>query len=141
MSKEKDTDLHLYLKNGPDVYTFPDLLSLYGFSFVRTEDRFLDEPVSDYFEWKLPPVSGEGFQLLFFHDLFKDDLNYGKYDSFVVMSGSSQSSDDDLKMIDVFTLLLLSRYGGRLHNPQRIDKISTSFLLSGTSFAGFSNRS
>lgn len=141
MPTEKDTDLHLYLKNGPDVFTFPDLLSLYGFEFIRTEDRFLEEPVSDYFQWSLDPISEGGFQLIFFHDLFKDDLNYGKYDSFVVMSGNSASSKDDLNMIDVFSLLLLSRYDGRLHNPQRIDKISTSFLLSGKPFAGFSKRS
>jgi len=137
----KDTDLHLYLENGPDVYTFPDLLSLYGFSFVKTEDRFKEEPTADCFEWKLPPISGEGFKLLFFHDLFKDDLNYGKYDTFVVISASSSSTEADYHMIDIISLLLLSRYGGRLHNPQRTDKISTSFLLSGTPFSGLANKS
>jgi hypothetical protein len=57
------------------------------------------------------------------------------------MSGSQESSEIDLQMVDIVALLLLSRYGGRLHNPQRIDKISTSFLLSGKPFSGFANKS
>jgi hypothetical protein len=83
-------------------------------------------------------MSGSGFNLLFFHDLFKDDLNVGKYESFVIMCGDSNSSDVDFNMIDVMALLLIGRFGGRLHNPQRIDKISTSFLLSGKTFSGIS---
>lgn len=132
----RDTDLHLYLSDGPDIFSFSDLLSLYGFSFIKTDDRFKDEPSVDYFKWRILPISDAGFDLLFFHDLFKDDLNYGKFDSFIIINGSQQSSNEDLAMIDTIALLLLNRYGGRLHNPHRIDKITTSFLLSGKPFSG-----
>ena len=134
----KDTDLHVYLERGPDVGSFSDLLSLYGFEYSKTVDSISNEPVTDYFTWKMAPISGSGFSLLFFHDLFSDDLNIGRYESFVIMCGDAKSSLEDKHMIDLMALLLLSRYGGRLHNPQRIDKISTSFLLSGKTFSGFS---
>jgi len=131
----RDTDLHVYLERGPDVGTFSDLLSLHGFTYCKTESSGSSEPVTDYFEWKLPPISDAGFKLLFFHTLFPDDLNVGKYESFIIMCADSESSEGDFSMIDTMALLLLSRYGGRLHNPQRIDKISTSFLLSGKIFS------
>jgi len=139
--QSRDTDLHVYLERGPDVSTFSDLLSLHGFTYNKTVNSASSEPVTDYFKWKLEPLSGSGFKLLFFHNLFPDDLNVGRYEAFVIMCGDSNSSDEDLNMIDVTALLLLSRYGGRLHNPQRIDKISTSFLLSGKNFSGFSSKS
>lgn len=130
----KDTDLHLYLSKGPDIFSFSDLLTLYGFSFLETDDRFKDEPTVDHFVWNQEPLSGSGFKLLFFHDLFKDDLNYGKFDSFIIINGHQDSSPEDFAMIDIIALLLLNRYGGRLHNPQRVNKITTSFLLSGKPF-------
>jgi len=134
--KLKDTDLHVYLEQGPDTETFADLLSLYGFEYLKTMKSVNSEPVTDYFSWKKAPISGNGFRLLFFHTLFSDDLNVGKYESFVILSGDQESSIPDFNMIDTIALLLIERYGGRLHNPQRIDKISTSFLLCGTSFDG-----
>jgi hypothetical protein len=133
----KDTDLHLYLERGPDTDTFSDLLSLYGFLYDKSVQGTSLEPPADYFTWNLPGVSDAGFRLLFFHSLFSDDLNKGKFESFIILSGYSDSSDIDFNMIDITSLLLIQRYGGRIHNPQRIDKISTSFLLSGRPFSGF----
>lgn len=134
----KDTDLHLYLERCPDTETFADLLSLYGFSYIKSVPSTTLEPPHDHFAWNIPGASDKGFQLLFFHSLFSDDLNKDKFEAFVILSGYQDSSDIDFSMIDITSLLLLQRFGGRIHNPQRIDKISTSFLLSGKPFVGFS---
>lgn len=133
----QDTDLHIYLNQSPNVETFSDLLSLYGFKYDKTVLATSQEPTTDYYKWKMDHVSDSGFSLLFFHTLFPDDLNFGKHKSFIIFSGDAKSSDSDLVLIDVFALLLLKRYGGHLHNPQKLDKISTSFLLSGKPFSGF----
>lgn len=133
---EQDTDLHIYLERCPDIATFSDLLTLFGFQYEKTVDRSGVEPPTDYFTWSLRPISGSGFKLLFFHELFSDDLNRGKFEAFIIMCGDHKSSPEDLAMIDVVALLLLDRYGGQVHNPQRLDKITTSFLLSGKTFPG-----
>lgn len=130
----RDTDLHIYLTRRPDPDIFSDLVSIFGFKYVKTVPNIGVEPCTDYYKWSLNPLSGSGLQLLFFHDLFSDDLNTGKFESFVIVCGDSQSSDTDLMMVDIFSILILNHYGGRIHNPQKIDKISTNFLLSGKSF-------
>lgn len=133
----RDTDLHIYLKDKPNVETLSDLLTVFGFKYTKTVEATNFEPTTDFYTWKLSPISKSGLQLLFFHDLFPDDLNSGKFEAFIIICGDLESSDEDLVMVDIFSLLLLQRYGGKLHNPYRLDKISTSFLLSGKSFTGF----
>ena len=133
----KSTDLHLYLDTCPPETTFFALLDLYGFTFNKTVEKTKTEPHTTYFSWKLPEISGAGFQLLFFNTLFSDDLNRGFYESFIILSGYQHSSTADLNMIDVMAVLILNRYGGKLHNPQRIEKISTNYLLSGEVYSPF----
>lgn len=135
MLMSKATDLHLYLKQRPGETVLFALLDLYGFSMGREVDKSKTEPKTTYFKWNLPGVSSAGFQLLFFDTLFPDDLNLDSYESFIIMSGYSDSSVADFSMLDTMAVLLLNRYGGRLHNPQRIEKISTSYLLSGSHFS------
>ena len=103
----------------------------------KTVEKTKTEPHTTYFSWKLPEISGAGFQLLFFNTLFSDDLNRGFYESFIILSGYQHSSTADLNMIDVMAVLILNRYGGKLHNPQRIEKISTNYLLSGEVYSPF----
>lgn len=129
------TDLHLYLDQRPAESNFPELLELYGFTYVKEVEKTKAEPHTTYFSWSLPSLSSTGFKLLYFDTLFPDDLNFGTYESFVILSAYKNSSETDFKMLDVMAVLLLNRYGGRLHNPQRIEKISTSYLLSGAPFS------
>lgn len=131
----KATDLHLYLDVRPPETTFFALLDLYGFSFEKTVEKTKIEPHTAYFNWKLQGVSSSGFRLLFFDSLFSDDLNKDTYESFIIISGYVDSSLADLNMIDIISILILNRYGGKLHNPQKIDKISTNYLLSGAVFS------
>ena len=136
----KDTELHLYLNKSPEKDELNKLLPLYGFKFVKEIQPNKVEPVSYQWIWKVPQLSLNGFNLLFFTDVCKDDLNFGSYGSFVILSGYQNSSFIDLAMVDIVSVLLLSRYGGKVHNPQRIDKISTDILLSGAQFNLFSSK-
>lgn len=128
-----DADLHVYLETKPSTEDIKAFLSVYGFSYLRTEEHKA-EPVTDYYRWKVPSENSYGFDLMYFHELFADDLNHGNYSRFIIMSASPRSKALDLSMIDTMAVMLLKEYGGRLHNPQRISKISTSFLLSGEPF-------
>jgi len=129
----KDTDLHLYLEAPPKIDIFMCVLDKYGFVFNNSVERTKTDPQTYFFTWK-PPVSS-GFQLVYFDTLFPDDLNTGKYESFAILSGDQLSSNEDLVMLDSTASKLLNSYGGRLHNPHRIEKISTSYLLSGEQFS------
>ena len=128
----KDTDLHLYLKETPEINVFVEVLDSYGFIATKVVEKTKTEPTTYFFNWK--PYSSSGFQLVHFTTLFPDDLNAGKFATFTILSGYQQSSSDDLTMLDSIASNLLKSYGGRLHNPQRIEKISTNYLLSGEQF-------
>ncbi len=133
----KDTDLHVYLDRKPEPESFSAILEIYGFNFVKEHEPTKTDPMTRVYDWNTPGLSGAGFRLLHFDDLFSDDLNYGKYGSFVILSAHQDSSVIDFNMVDITAIFLLTRYGGRLHNPHRIEKISTSYFLSGVPFAGF----
>lgn len=127
----KDTDLHLYLETRPDTNMLHNRLVHLGFKYEKTVEPTKSEPECHYWSWSVPTLSKDGFRLLHFEKLFPDDLNRGRYKCFMVLTGEQGSSPIDLQMIDIVSLLLITNYGGRVHNPQRLDKISTSFLLSG----------
>ena len=136
----KDTDLHLYLNEEPEPKTFLEQVRPYGFIYTKTDEATKTDPTVDYYYWGSNTTRGSGFRLLFFHSLYPDDLNHGKFSSFLILSGHQSSSDLELSMVDAMSVMLIRQYGGFIHNPQRIDKISTGFLLSGTPFSKFTKR-
>ena len=126
-----DADLHLYLDRCPTSEEATALLDALGFRFLKEEGPTKVEPLSTHWQWKNAPLSEAGFKLVLFEEVCTDDLYHGQYEAFTIISGSQDSSPTDLTMIDITTHLLLSRYGGRLHNPYKINKISTDIFLSG----------
>jgi len=128
----KDTDLHLYLNEAPVVAALEE--SLVEFSFIRGKEveRTKTEPHTYFFSWT--PDDSPGLQLIYFDTLFADDLNFGKFQSFAILSAYQDSTDSDMDRIDTAAAHLLDVFGGHLHNPQRIERISTSYFLSGEQF-------
>lgn len=131
----KIQDLHLYLKNRPSDTTFSAILEIYGFTEGKIVEATKTEPYHTYYSWQSPHLNSAGLQLIYFNNLFSDDLNYGSYSSFIILSTLHGSSSLDVGMVDIISVLLLDRYGGLVHNPQRIDKISTNYLLNGEMFS------
>lgn len=136
----KDTDLHLYLDTAPHIESLKQTLLSSNFSFIREIEQTKTDPQTYIFGWKLPGIESSGFQLIYFSSLFPDDLNHGNYEAFTILSGYQSSSEADLHMLDITAATLLSNYGGRLHNPHRIEKISTSYFLSGEQFPANSEK-
>lgn len=131
----KDTDLHLYLTRAPLFHVLQDSLTSSNFTFVKEVERTKTDPHTYFFSWSMPGSISPGFQLVYFDSLFSDDLNSGNFEAFVVLSGYQTSSPADFRMLDNTAESLLRQHGGRLHNPQRIEKISTSYFLSGAQYA------
>jgi len=131
----KDTDLHLYLDRAPHIHVLKHTLQSSNFSFVKEVERTKTDPQTYFFTWNAPALPSAGFDLIYFDALFTDDLNLGNYEAFIMLSGHQPSSRADLRMLDNTATSLLGKYGGRLHNPHRIEKISTSYLLSGEQFS------
>ena len=128
----KDTDLHLYLNEAPVVAALEESLVDFSFILDREVDRTKAEPHTYFFSWV--PDDSPGFQLIYFDTLFADDLNFGKFQSFAILSASQDSTDSDMDRLDTVAAHLLDVFGGHLHNPQRIERISTSYFLSGEQF-------
>ena len=126
-----DSDLHLYLDRCPTSEETTSFLDALGFRFIKEASATKVEPLSTHWAWKAKPLSKDGFKLVLFEAVCSDDLNHGHYEAFIVMSGTQNSSTADLMMIDITAQLMLSRFGGRLHNPHKIHKISTDIFLSG----------
>lgn len=125
-------ELHIYLKSKPTIKEMDSLLKLYGFrqtDTVRTVNMV--EPDCYLWKWFQHPLSGAGFRLLYFDGLFRDSLHLGDYHAFLAFEGSHDSSDFDRSMIDITAALLLRRYGGVLHNPQRPDRKHPNVFLCG----------
>lgn len=131
----KDTDLHLYLDRAPHIHVLKHTLQSSNFVLNKEVERTKTDPHTYFFAWKPPAITSAGFELIYFDSLFTDDLNLGNFEAFIILSGHQTSTGADLKMLDITAASLLEKYGGRLHNPQRIEKISTSYLLSGEQFS------
>ena len=127
----KDTDLHLYLNESPSVPVLEASIDDFHFTFVREIEKTKAEPHT-YFYSML--TGGSGVQLIYFSTLFVDDLNYGKFKSFAIVNASQASSEADFTLVDDVAARLLANFGGHLHNPQRIERISTSYFLSGEQY-------
>jgi len=116
--------LHLYLKRSPTPDEIATLLRIFGFSFIRKDSKTdSNEPVGYHWVWRSPHLSGAGAELVFYHRLFSDDKFYGQFNSFVMFSGNKDSTDIDLSAIDIFSNLLLRRYGGQVYNPEGEDTL------------------
>ncbi len=108
------------------------VLKLFG--YAQTEAIKSDSMVEpDYYvwEWLQSPLSGTGFRLIYFDGMFRDNRHLGKYHAFLALEGAHDSSDFDRSMIDITAALLLKRYGGVLHNPQRTDRKHPNVFLCG----------
>lgn len=95
----------------------------------RTTDDV--EPDCHFWSWEQFPLSGGGIELLYFDGSFTDNTKYPDYEASVVIRGSLNGSEIDLAMVDITASLLLSRYGGVLHNPQRIDRKYPNLFING----------
>ena len=111
--------LHLYLRRSPEPTELDAILRTYGFRFVRKDSKAdPNEPEGYHWSWKRPPLSKGGFRLMFYHRLFSDDSFYGKYNAFAILTADKTSSDQDLWVIDIYSQLLLDRFGGAIYNPE-----------------------
>ena len=125
-------DLHIFLKSKPTLREVDSLLQLYGYRQTEeVKSVNMVEPDYTVWQWVQPPLSGTGFKLLYFDGLFRDSLQMGKYHAFVALEGAHDSSEFDRSMIDITASLLLRRYGGILHNPQRTDRKHPNVFLCG----------
>ena len=125
-------DLHIYLKSKPTLTEIGNVLSLFGFEATSNyKADSMVEPDCYYWRWDQPPLSGTGFRLLYFDGMFRDNLHADKFKAFTVLEGAHDSSPVDLHMIDITASLLLRRYGGVLHNPQRADRKHPNVYLCG----------
>lgn len=125
-------DLHIYLKRRPSNREVETFISYLGFSYLKAHGSDDDNsPDSTHWLWNVAPLSTSGFELIYFDDLHKDNNYYGAYQAFLVLQGNLDSSDFDLKMIDITASLFLKRYDGILHNPQRIDRKFPDVYLGG----------
>ena len=128
----KDTDLHLYLNVAPVIDVLEESLVEFSFTLDREVERTKAEPHTYFFSWV--PDDSLGLQLIYFDTLFVDDLNFGKFQSFAILSAYQDSTESDFDAVDCVATHLLGVFGGHLHNPQRIERISTSYFLSGEQF-------
>ena len=128
----KDTDLHLYLNESPDMPTLDYALDGFDFNFDREIERTKAEPHTYFFSRSTDGPSG--IQLIYFSTLFTDDLNFGEFRSFVIINAFQDSPETDINLVDQVAARLLLAFGGHLHNPQRIERISTNYFLSGEQY-------
>ena len=110
--------IHLYLDIMPEEHEIQTLLEFYGFNHIKTDNKLEStDPAGSHYSWKHPPLSDEGFKLIYFDGIYPDDFYYGTYGCFVVLEGSKRSSKIDLAYLDVVAKFLLDRFGGIIHNP------------------------
>lgn len=125
-------NLHVYLSRVPanrDISTFFTTL---GYRYDRAwESDDSSEPDCQFWSWNQHPLSDSGVELLYFDSAFHDSVKFAEYGCSVVLQGNLTSSQIDLSMVDITASLLLSRYGGTLNNPQRVDRKFANLFLCG----------
>lgn len=125
-------NLHVYLNQVPLARDISTFFTTLGYSYDRkwtSEDR--EEPDCHFWTWKQHPLSDSGVEMLYFPSAFHDNVRFSEYACSVVLQANLSSSTIDLSMVDITACLLLSRYGGTLNNPQRVDRKYANLFLCG----------
>ncbi len=127
-------DLHVYLKTKPAASDIKSMLALLGFrKSGESTSATPAEPAHTEWVWKHKNLSEAGFSLLLFDGMYPDCVRAGDFRTFIVMEGGLDSSGIDVSMVDITAALLLKRYGGTVHNPNRLDRKVPNVYLCGKS--------
>lgn len=125
-------NLHVYLSRVPPARDISSFFGTLGYEFDRTwvSDE-PGEPDCHFWSWFQHPLSNSGIDLMYFDSKFHDNTKFPEYDCSVVLQGGLSASVIDLSMLDITASLLLSRYGGTLNNPQRLDRKFANLFVCG----------
>lgn len=113
---KENSYIHVYLEDYPGDEELGTILQFYGFSLDRAVPQRDPDPDEFHWRWTHPPLSGSGFSLTVLNSLYKDDQFFGRYDTFMVLEATRESSVADITMIDVVSKFLIDRYGGQIIN-------------------------
>lgn len=125
-------NLHVYLDQVPLEGEVKNFFSTLGYHFDRlwvSEEP--GEPNCQYWAWHQHPLSTSGIEMMYFDAAFADSARFAQYGCSVLLQGGLSGSPIDLAMLDITASLLLSRWGGTLHNPQRIDRKFANLFVCG----------
>lgn len=125
-------NLHVYLSRIPPARDISSFFATLGFKYDRLwESEDPGEPDCQFWSWHQHPLSNSGIELMYFDSMFADNTKFTDYECSVVLQGGLSASPIDLSMLDITACLLLSRYGGTLNNPQRLDRKFANLFVCG----------